>query len=367
MKGCDMKIFSVFILMVISSLSVHAAKNEVVKASDSAVDYVGRVKKYADGSVSYDWAGVYLRTRFTGTSVAIDAEDTAFEEYNVFIDGKQVSVVSFDKKRTRMVLAKGLTKGEHTLMFQKRNEGMTGRFTIHSFLLDKDAMLLPVVSRPQRLIEFVGNSITCGYGTESTEIDHPYDPRTADSNHGYGPIIARYFDADYMLTSHSGQGIVKNWDDTVTMSNVCMLHRYTRLFDEGEEQWDFSVKPSLVCISLGTNDYSQAPKPSEAEFTGAYRQWLHIVREKYGDVPVLFIAPLAGEPSRTYMKRLVDSLSVNDKNVYYMALYEEMMEEEPDLGPVRHPTYSGHRKMAMCIIPYISKIMKWGLPVKPIE
>ena len=362
-----MRIFSFFIMIMMSTISVFASDNEVYKANAPSVDYVGRVKKLDDGKVRYDWAGVYLRTRFTGTSVAIDAEDIAFEEFNVYIDGKQTAVVSLDKKRVQLVLAKGLKKGEHMLMFQKRNEGITGKITIYSFILDKGAKLMPVTSRPQRLIEFVGNSITCGYGTESNEIDHPYDPRTADANHSYGAIISRYFNADYMLTSHSGQGIVKNWDDTVTVSKVCMLHRFSRVLDEEEEQWDFSVKPQLVCISLGTNDYSQAPKPSEAEFTGAYRSWLKIVREKYGNVPVLFIAPLAGEPSRSYMKRLVDDLSKTDENVYYMALYEEMMEEEPDLGPVRHPTYSGHRKMAMCIIPYISKIMKWGLPAKVVE
>ena len=39
-------------------------------ASDTRIEYVGRTL-VEDGSVSYDWAGVYFRVRFNGPSLAM--------------------------------------------------------------------------------------------------------------------------------------------------------------------------------------------------------------------------------------------------------------------------------------------------------
>ena len=56
-------------LLAMAVMSAKAA-DKIVKACDDNVSFTGRVEKLNDGSVRYDWVGVYMQTQFTGTRVA---------------------------------------------------------------------------------------------------------------------------------------------------------------------------------------------------------------------------------------------------------------------------------------------------------
>ena len=75
---------------------------------------------------------------------------------------------------------------------------------------------------PSRHIEFIGNSLTCGYGVEGKDRSEPYKAETENCNLSYATIIARYFNADYTLIAHSGRGVVRNYGDSVRISAVTM-------------------------------------------------------------------------------------------------------------------------------------------------
>jgi|APDOM4702015248_1054824.scaffolds.fasta_scaffold57958_1 lysophospholipase L1-like esterase len=364
----------VLLLLAVASLAMSnsnswaadMADKQFFKADDKALRYVGRIKVMPDGAVSFDWSGVYMETVFTGSYIAMKAADTKYNEYNVFIDGRFVRKVDVKGASSTVVLADSLGFGQHRLLLQKRTEGMEGRTTISGFVLNKGAKLFPIYNTPKRHIEFVGNSITCGYGTESDDVNLPYDPRVENSYKAFGPIIARFFDADYTLISHSGQGAAKNWDEKKPVSDYTMRERFLQLFDEDKEPYAFNqYKPDLVMVGLGTNDYSRDPKPSKEQFLDAYKAIIKSIRAKYGDVKVICVAPLAGEPVRGYLREMV--AASGDGNLYCVALDNDYMDEGHDLGASYHPNYNGHRKMALSLVPYISKIMKWSIPHKIVE
>ena len=114
---------------------------------------------------------------------------------------------------------------------QKRTEGEQGRTTIHAFLLDRGRRLLPAAPAPGRHIEFIGNSLTCGYGTEGLSKDEPFKPQTENCNKAYACIIARYFGADYTLIAHSGRGAARNYGDKNATSQNTMADRVANTFD----------------------------------------------------------------------------------------------------------------------------------------
>lgn len=120
----------VLLLSVIVSTQVFSA-TRFVKASDEHVSFTGRVLHNGDGSVSFDWIGVYMQTAFNGrqVSVRIAETDTAF--YNVFIDGSlKQKVKVFGKESHDVLLADNLRKGWHTLRLQRCTEGAYSRTTI---------------------------------------------------------------------------------------------------------------------------------------------------------------------------------------------------------------------------------------------
>ena len=212
-------------------------------ASDTRIEYTGRT--LVEGTdVSYDWSGVWFRVKFTGPYLAMKCSDTKNCWFNQWTD-KEMGPEADRKfvvgaKDTLIVLAEGLGKGEHEIILQKRTEGEQGRFTVHSFLTE--GKILQAEGRKPRHIEFIGDSYTCGYGTESGDRNDPFLAETENCNLTYAAIAARYFGADFNLVSHSGQGICRNYDDFRPGYN--MPDRYSQTFDEStEETWNPATAP----------------------------------------------------------------------------------------------------------------------------
>ena len=90
-----------------------------------------------------------------------------------------------------------MDKSIHHVLIQKRTEGEWGKTTIHQFVLHNEGELMKETECPSRHIEFIGNSLTCGYGVEGKDRSEPYKAETENCNLSYATIIARYFNADY--------------------------------------------------------------------------------------------------------------------------------------------------------------------------
>ena len=336
-------------------------------ASDARIEYIGRTHIEGE-SVSYDWAGVYFRVRFTGSSLAMKCSDSKNSWFNLWVD-KEMSPVADSKflvaaKDTVIVLAEGLGKGEHEVILQKRTEGEQGRFTIHSFLTSGE--ILQAAGRKDRHIEFIGDSYTCGYGTESPDKNDPFLAETENCNLTYAAITARYFGADFNLVSHSGQGVARNYDNFGP--GYYMPHRYSQIFDtEKGLVWEPSMgayTPDIVVIYLGTNDFSTAQQPHESLFRNNYIELLKKIKTYYGeDVPILCMGSNADPYLYDYIRNSVNASGL--KNVAFMTVSRFAHNYEDELGASWHPNYKGHKKVASCMIPYISTLTGWEMTEQP--
>ena len=321
-------------------------------ASDSRIEYTGRTLVNGD-EVTYDWSGVYFRVKFNGPYLAMKCSDTKNCWFNLWVD-KEMSpkadkVFMVGAADTLVVLAEGLGKGEHEVILQKRTEGEQGRFTVHKFLTEGE--LLQAQGRKERHIEFIGDSYTCGYGTESGDRTDPFLAETENCNLTYAAITARYFGADFNLVSHSGQGIARNYDDFRPGYN--MPDRYSQTFDESQEyNWTPDMapyRPDVVVIYLCTNDFSTARQPHETIFAGRYIELLKKIKANYGeDIPVLCMASNVTPFSFDYIRNACMMSGL--KNVSYMGLTKDAHNSEDDLGASWHPNYQGHIKVASCMI-----------------
>lgn len=351
--------------LLISGVFCSNAQNATtmtIPASAPEIRYVGRTLTSDDGSVSFNWSGVYLDMRFRGTLCRVRGGETGVSHYNLFIDGRFDRVVSLTSRDTTITLFEGLP-GEHTLRLQKRSEGNFSRATIQSFEMAAGTLLLPVQNIPTRRIEVIGDSYTCGYGTESFSKDDPWDPYTEDCNDAYGCLIARYFGADYHLISHSGYGIVRNYADKKPASALTMRQEYMNTFDDNYEiPWDFSTSsyhPDVVIINLGTNDWSTEPHPSLEAIKEGFRDLVGKVRAAHGEeIPILCVMYQWGFP---YFEKIRAELNITLVPI----IAEDYRDPEKDLGASWHPNMFGQRKMASLIIPYVSTVTGWEM--KPVE
>lgn len=364
-----MKTFPILLMMACAAVANAAPNRAPYAASDSVIRYTGRTLTLPDGSVAFDWAGTYADTRLKGKDLSIRLSDTGTNYYNVFVDGELHNVVKTCGNDTVISFVSGLDGRDHALRIQKRTEGESGKTTFHQFITGRRGALSKEPATHKRHIEFIGNSLTCGFGTEGKDRNEPFKKETENCNLSFSTIIPRYFNADYTLIAHSGRGAVRNYGDSVRVSAVTMKDKMLQTFDEDNSvKWDFSTgyRPDLVVINLGSNDFSVEPQPYKSEFIKAYTQILRQIREGYGDVPVICVySCTVPAPVYPFFEEAVASM--NDANIHLVRLPDGLLNDTDDLGAVWHPNYNGQRKIAMSLIPQIATIMGWEITGAAVE
>ena len=349
----------IFLLICLSSI----AQTRLIPVNNEAIRYVGRFDFSNPQEVRFDWSGVYIQFRFRGSECAVKMSDTGHNFYNVFVDDQPSKTIDV-KSDTTIVIADGMASRIHKIQIYKRTEGNQGIGSFKGILISQNGEMLPWNEIPTRKIEFIGNSITCGYGTEGLSNSEHFKGSTENNYMSYAPIMARAFKADYHIVAHSGMGVVRNYGYKEKVSPNAMPGRFDRVFDEKEQPiWNFTQwKPDVVVINLGTNDFSTQPYPDKAVFKAGYEKLINEVFKQYGDLPVFcIVGPMIDEPCYSYVKELVEDFrSVYHKNnVYFVGIPTYLMDSEKDLGSDTHPNYSGARKMAAHALPVISSILKW--------
>ena len=346
-----------------------AVAREKIPASDSRITYVGRTLVSEDGAVSFDWSGVYVRIAFTGGYLALEAGDTGKDWFNVWIDrdpsAEPDKVVVIGGDATAVLFQQKERKPQpHRIVIQKRTEAEQGRTVFRSF--EVEGQFLQAEGLRKRVIEFIGDSYTCGYGSENSVREDPFRPQDENPAKTYADIMGRYFGADVIRVAHSGQGIDRNYNDAGRGWH--MPQRYLQTFDLAKEPaWEFPGRtPDITVIYLGTNDFSTGRQPGFQEFFAGYVRLLKAVKERYGEAhPILCVAPKHGSDHHDYIRRVVESCGL--QNVYYAGLPSEVHNNDADLGASWHPNYIGHLKKAYSLIPVVSTLTGWPMENKPVE
>jgi lysophospholipase L1-like esterase len=367
-------IASLFLLLLSAAYAKVPAKKVIIEASDARITWIGRTL-VDEGSVSFDWTGTYGKVRFIGNTLSFRVSDTKKNYYNVWLDGTMDSapdkvlavhgndttivIFSEDEIRARYRKDRDAVFGPHQVILQKRTEGEQGKTTVHCFTTNGE--FLQAEAPKDRIIEFIGDSYTCGYGTEASCTDH-FSPETENQNLTYACESARYFGADQIVIAHSGMGISRNFNGNLTGDH--MPERYLQTFDsEKDAEWDASastLKPAITVIYLGTNDFSRNMQPSKRQFTRNYITLLKEIKGFYGaDHPVLCIAPKHDALIHDYIRGAIETSGL--ENVHFAGLSPSLHNDKEDMGADGHPNYSGHTKLAYNVIPYISTITGWEM------
>ena len=336
---------------------------ETIKGSDGKVTYIGRTEVAEDGSVSFDWSATTIRLKFKGKTLVMACSDTKKDYFNLWIDGEQkvledkVLKVEGDQAITLFSAKKA---AEHTVILQKRTEGEQGAMTVKEFTTDGAFLQAPAPK--SRLIEFIGDSYTCGYGTEALSRSDPFRPEEENPARTYADILGRMYGAEAVHISHSGRGIIRNYGDYNEQENMVKL--YAQTFDQfKEDAWEPTYKPDMVVIYLGTNDFSTGKQPNLGPWCENYKKLLKKVREFHGpSVPILCLASPCDELMDDYVQEAVKRCGID--GVHFASILPGCYRmDDEDLGASWHPNYNGHRKIASVVAPYISTLTGWDLPV----
>ncbi len=328
--------------------------------TDSRIRIMGRHEVVTADSVRFAASGVVISVQFRGTSIAVDLHDefrggSSYNWFSVVIDGKEHSRFRTVPGQTRYLLAESLPAGSHRLDLIKDTEGQNGWNALTGIHADALAELPPA---PERKIEFIGDSITCGFGVDDSLIGCKdgtwFDQHRASQ--AFGPLTARRFNAQYMLTGFSGMGMYRNWN---TLAPV-VPQRYDGIFADYEESanWNHaSYSPHLIMVAVGTNDFSdgdgvtpRAAFDPEA-YLLAYSGFVARLRSIHPQAKILLTASPTMNPERlalqlSLLRQIPDVTVYSFKNRY-------------NQGCSGHPNAAEQRQMSDELIPVISSLMSW--------
>lgn len=285
----------------------------------------------------------------------------------IFTDDEEEPVkIEIAGDRQTVLLYAGSSKEKHRIRLLKQTENYKTQLGICGFVMDGE--LFPL-SKPQRKrIEFVGDSITCGFGNMTSEKDRMYFPADEDAYFSHAVMAARSLGMEWSLVSLSG---------ICATANACLpnpyamdeLYSYTdrviqdKLKAAELERWDFAAYPNdYVVINLGTNDdtgLSMAENPEEVRknFCEGYRAFLETVRACNG-ADTYIVCALGCMRYYLYpeIEKIVAAYQVETGDRRISCFRYMGISPMDGLGACCHPSLVTQRKMAEEIVREIKRI-----------
>lgn len=232
--------------------------------------------------------------------------------------------------------------------------------------INSDGDIAPTAPLSRRM-EFIGDSITCGFGIEGKCAEEGFRTATENPYINYASKTARSFGTEYNLISWSGVGVYSSDTKTDEINDswvVPSYYGYTDLAVEGiigidkHIEWDFgSFTPDVIVINLGTNDKSYTKGIPERidGFKLAYEKFARDVREKNPDAHIICALGMMGAELYPAIAEVVDRLG--DNRIY--ALEFDVQRNEDGIGCEQHPNYVTHNKAAIKLAERISELTGW--------
>lgn len=248
---------------------------------------------------------------FTGKKLIIEigCDDSAIKDGNpsnfpraaVFVDGKPVVKKVIDSEKERFVIVDEAESVQKKVKIIKLSEAAFSIVKIYPVQTDDEASVVPIKQEGYK-IEFIGDSITCGYGVDDANINSLFSAAAENAMKSYAYLTARLLNAQYSMFSASGYGIISGYTDNGEINLPERIPPYYESYGfsyssiDGvrphEMKWDFGrYVPDLIVINLGTNDnsYCKGSDKLKSEFEDAYLQFLKCVRKNNPDSEILCV------------------------------------------------------------------------------
>lgn len=317
--------------------------------------------------ISFRFKGTGCKITIGGDNVATGDDDKSKARFAILINGNRVidDIVTYNEKTYSIIEEKEEVSCIVTLI--KLSEAAMSALSVNDITV---CGKITPVSDKATLIEFIGDSITCGYGVDDEDENHNFSTSTEDVTKAYAYRTAKALDVDYSMVSYSGYGIISGYTgDGVRNENELVPPYYEKLaftygsFGDKKPQdlsWDFSVRqPDIVVINLGTNDDSFCLEYEErrTEYCEKYVDFLKVVRKNNPSAKIVCSLGIMTERLCPYVEKTVSEYSkvTGDTNISTLRFSEQLAED--GLAANYHPTSATHKKAAYKLSEYLKTII----------
>lgn len=353
--------------------------NKTFIPTEEYVRAIGRTKMQDDTLwLVHSGTGAEFTADGTKISISFKADNSCLGSADsqariaVYVNEKRVADEIMNKPEKTITVFESETKEKCIVRVVKLSEAANSSVGISKIDVISDKDIQPTEAK-EKLIEFVGDSITCGYGVDDENEEHHFSTKTEDVTKTYAYKTAENLGVDYSMVSFSGYGIISGYTGNGEKSaNQIVPQYYDKLgFSYGTYMgknapqnvlWDFSKRqPDLIVINLGTNDnsYVSGKADRKEEYITGYVEFLKKIRANNPKSPVLCTLGIMGGDLFPAIEEAISryQAETGDTNVYSMQFEAQLYSD--GFAADWHPTEATHTKAAMKLTEKIKEIMGW--------
>lgn len=350
-----------------------------IKLNEKTVKHLGRTLTQDDilwlslsgSGIEFLYTGTYLEICLQGddhTDASADHTRIA-----VYIGEKRILDEMVKSSQPRYTIIDEQTPVTCAVRILKLSEAPMSIVGIRELIADDNAKISPAPAKTHR-VEFIGDSITCGYGTDDTDMSHTFSTSTEDVTKAYAYRTAQMLDADYSIVSYSGYGVYSGFtDETTDVRNTAeLVPPYYPLvgFSRGTYKgtaltmtdWDFRrFEPELIVLNLGTNDQSYCRNHSDrqAVFTSCYHDFLSLIHAKNPNAYILCVYGIMNNELIPCIEDAVDRYRQSSGSERISSLFLPTQTEADGYVVDFHPSLYTHGQAASAVFARICEIMRW--------
>lgn len=333
-----------------------------------------------------EWKKEYISFSNSGSSIGLPAPAKEFyiwiEETSTDALNANWFVVLSDYKETGKIQLKpgkhmySITAPENSYVeLVKATEAHVGEVRIYGLQLYKPYVTPEFVMMERENIQFIGNSITCGYGNmvsiETAPAGNPltgFHTQNENAYLSYAMQTARNLNAAPTLVSFSGKGMYRNFGGDTT-ETLPKLYDRIHLQRKNSALWDHTHHaPDIIVINLGTNDYfgeSQNKPLNDSVFVQTYIQFVTKLVKLYpnGKIicvgsPMLTDAWPAGKMCWTRLNTSIQKVQEHFREKGHKQFYTFLFTpQSAPYGEDYHPSLATHIKMAGELTTFIQTVV----------
>ncbi len=345
-----------------------------VAADDDAMTYeladcgeqvklVGRTVVTEDGIVPHTTAsGIAFYTDAVGdVEMTISGGDGYVKMFDheyfiVYLDGVEhtrleLKFMAGTAGKDTFTIAEDLDGEMHRIEVLRETEEINAVALFESITMDGD--MIPALEAPM-MIEFVGDSITTGYGAYPFSAESATlavdDPIRQAGTRSYAYLTAQQLGADIQVCCTSGYGVLCGYNsDGANLQGMYPYTAYHNDHSSDEALWSFDRAADVVVINLGTNDKGtyRSRLYNDNDMHEAIKNMMELAREKNPDAKVVWVTGMMGITFKPIITDVVDELGGADEGYYFCEL------PRGTSGGAGHPDQAEHEAAAAVLTAFL--------------
>ena len=349
----------VFLLLL---FSCKEKSQKMYNSTNKLIKYSGRFEKISDTKTALISSASSAEFTVKGDSVTIyvQSENTIRNYFVIAINDEYQKRYKLEGDSIQKITLKTPKKESNKIGIYKATEASSGNIIFHGF----DAFDLISTDEKPFLIEFIGDSITCGALADNSDIDCNEGEYIDQHNAylAYGPRLARTLNADFILSSVSGMGMYRNWNDE-NIEEPIMPQVYENLYlnTDSSKKYAFKTQPDVVSICLGTNDMSDGDGVknrlpfNEEKYTENYINFVETIYSHYPNTKVVLLnSPMVSGDKNTTLVSCLKNVKdhFKDKEIKIFEFDELLVN-----GCNYHPSIQDHKVIATQLLPFFKQVL----------